>query len=426
MQQMEGYDVVVVGGGPGGFGAAVSAARAGAKTLLIEREGFMGGGATVMMVNPFMPCITSENADKKRFMVNAGIFAEVAARLEKCKAGGLDTKGGCVRFDDEALKLILDEMAAEAGVTVLFHAALYDVQTSQGKVQAIYLAHNSGPIAVGGKVFIDSTGDALLSARAGAQFQFGDEAGKVMPMTLFFVIGGADLPKIPWGELRKLCAEGGKDNPPLVNTNLSCTSIGPSGMIYINAIRIPGNTLDAFDLSRAEAEGRRRVENYVAWLKARVAGFENCYLVKTACHIGVRESRRVVGDYTLTGQDFDRCAKFDDGIACCSYPVDIHQQEQGKVRIEHLPPGEYYQIPYRCLTPKGLTNLLVASRSISCDVRMHSSLRVMPPVMNIGEAAGLAAAMSLPASDVRAIDVKGLRDRLRKSGAAIEPLPMKV
>lgn len=424
MQQMEGYDVVVVGGGPGGVGAAVSAARAGAKTLLVEREGFLGGGATVMMVNPFMPCLTSENAEKKRFVVNAGIFAEILQRLQKRKAGEL-RKGGSANFDDEALKLILDEMAAEAGVTVLFHTALYDVRTEHGRIASVYLAHNSEPIATSGKVFVDSTGDALLSARAGAQFQFGDEQGKVMPMTLFFVIGGADPSMIPWPDLRKLCAEGGKDNPPLINTNLSCTSVGPSGMIYVNAIRIPGNTLDPLDLSRAEAEGRRRVENYVAWLKARVAGFENCFLAKTACHIGIRESRRVVGDYTLTGEDFDKCSKFDDGIACCSYPVDIHQQEQGKVIITHLPPGEYYQIPYRCLTPRGLTNLLVASRSISCDVKMHSSLRVMPPVMNFGEAAGLAAAMSLPAGDVRAINVQELRNRLRRNGAAIEPLAMK-
>jgi hypothetical protein len=422
MTTIDKYDVIVAGGGPGGVGAAVAAARGGARTLLVEREGCLGGGGTTMLVNPFMPYTTDcwrEKGDEK--IVNAGIFMEA---LKALKARGGTSPSDERRFDDEVYKAVLDELAASAGVTVLFHAALFDAQAEAGRVKSIRLAHNNGPITVTGKVFIDATGDALLSAMAGCQVMFGDEDGNVMPMTMNFIVGGVDNSRAPSGlEMRVLAAKGDKDTPALINTNVSCISFCRPGTMHYNAIRIPGNTLDPSDLSRAETEGRRRVHNFVAWLKANVPGYEKCYLVKTGQHIGIRESRRVVGDYVLSGEDFSRCAKFDDGIACSAYPVDIHGQKQGQTRIEHLPPGEYYQIPYRCLTPKGMTNLLVASRSVSADVVAHSSLRTMPIVMNIGEAAGHAAAMSLPAGDVRKIDVQKLRQKIRDNGGVLEAQP---
>ena len=415
------YDVIVVGGGPGGVGAAVAAGRSGAKTLLLEREGCLGGGGTTMLVNPFMPYTTNcwrDRGDEK--VVNAGVFREVLTRL---KARGATNAKDARRFDDEALKVVLDELVAEAGVDVVFHAALFDAEVRDHIVQSVRLAHNHGPVTVEGKVFIDATGDALLAAAAGAKIMFGDEAGRVMPMTLNFLVGGVDHSRMPSSQdLRERASRGDKDTPALINTNLSCTSWVRDGTLHFNAIRVVGNTLDPMDVSRAESEGRRRVANYIAWLRANVSGFEKCYLIKTGAHIGIRESRRVVGDYVLSGDDFTRCAKFDDAIACCAYPVDIHQQAQGQGRIEHVPMGEYYQIPYRCLTPKGLTNLLVAARSISADIVAHSSLRIMPPVMNIGEAAGYASAMSLPGGDVRKIDVKALRDRIRAGGGVLEPV----
>ncbi|MFB3893120.1 MAG: FAD-dependent oxidoreductase [Phycisphaerae bacterium] len=422
MTTIDKYDVIVAGGGPGGVGAAVAASRGGARTLLVEREGCLGGGGTTMLVNPFMPYTTDcwrEKGDEK--IVNAGIFMEA---LKELKARGGTSPDDDRRFDDEAWKVVLDDLVASAGVTVIFHAALYDAQSASGRVQSIRLAHNSGPITVTGKVFIDATGDALLSAMAGCEVMFGNEDGKVMPMTLNFIVGGVDNARAPSGEqMRKLAAKGDKDTPALINTNFSCLSYFRPGTMHFNAIRIIGNTIDPTDLSNAESEGRRRVQNFVAWLKANVPGYEKCYLVKTGQHIGIRESRRVVGDYMLTGEDFSRCAKFDDGIACSAYPVDIHGQKQGQTRIEHLPPGEYYHIPYRCLTPKGMANLLVASRSVSADVVAHSSLRVMPIVMNIGEAAGYAAAMSLPAGDVRKIDVQKLRAKIRAAGGVLEAKP---
>jgi hypothetical protein len=416
------FDVVVVGGGPGGVAAAVSAARKGASTILLEREGCLGGGMTTMMVVPFMPHAARRDAEGKepRMVVNAGFFAEVVERL---KARGAAFERHSTPFDDEAAKVVLDEMAAEAGVTVVFHAALFDVAAGGARVERACFAHNGGPLEVAGKVFIDSTGDALLAAAAGADVQFGNEQGHVMPMTTNFVVGGVDLDRMPeWKDFKAMCLGGGQDTPALLNTNMSCSWGRPDrGWVHFNAIRVGGSTIDPLDLSKAEAEGRQRIENWIQWARTNVSGYENAYLVKSASHIGIRESRRIVGDYMLTYEDWKDCRTFDDGIACCSYDIDVHGHAQGQVRIEHLPPMGFYQVPYRCLTPKGLENLLVASRSISATVEAHSSLRIMPPVMNIGQAAGMAAAMSLPGGDVRGIDVQALRQHIRDAGGVLEP-----
>ena len=421
MKHIDGYDVIVCGGGAGGFPAAVGAARQGARTLLLERAGCLGGAAATMLVHPFMPHLTrTERPEQQGLVVNAGIFAELVERLER--RGAADGAQRCIRFDDEVMKLVLDEMATEAGVVVIFHAALFDAELAGTRIDAVRFAHNGGPIRVGGKVFIDGTGDGLLAFSSGCECAFGDASGTVMPMTLNFIVAGVDTSKVPpISEFRKLAAAGANDDPPLMNTNISCVTVPREGFLHFNAIRIPGNTLEATDLSRCEIEARGRVENFVRWLGARVPGCEKCHLIKTGAHVGIRESRRVLGDYILTGADFRKAAKFDDGIACCSYDIDIHAPEQGRTRIERMGPDQYYQIPYRCLTPKGVENLLVAGRSISADVEAHSSLRIMPTVMCIGQAAGIAAAMSLPPGRVRNIDVHELRRRIRSSGGVLEP-----
>jgi len=419
MKIIEGYDVIVVGGGAGGAAAAICASRGGAKTLLLEREGCLGGAATTMLVHPFMSHETSTGPEgEPPRVVNAGVFREVTDRLVAMGAGRDER---CVKFDDEAMKLVLDELASDAGVEVVFHAALFDVEAEAGRIRSARFAHNSGALRVAGQVFIDATGDSLPAAAAGCECAFGDASGEVMPMTLNFLVGGVDTDSVPFGRLKELTAAGDSDAPPLVNTHLSCVSVPRAGFVHFNAVRIPGNTLEARTLSFAEAEGRRRANNYVAWLRANVPGFENSFLAKTGSHVGIRESRRVIGDYVLTGDDFRRAAKFDDGIACCSYMVDIHHQAPNRTTLAHLPPGEHYQIPYRCLTPKGTENLLIASRGISADVEANSSLRIMPVVMCIGQAAGLAAAMSLPEGDVRGIDVQALRASIRDSGGILEP-----
>jgi hypothetical protein len=420
---IQGYDVIIAGGGPGGVGAAIAAARMGVKTLLIEREGCLGGAATTMLVNPYMADRTKPDPTTNlRRHVNAGVHATMVARLKARNAVYHEEGGGAI-FDDEVLKVVLDEMVAEAGVRVLFHAALHSVETdAAGRVRALMLSHNRGPLRVSGSVFIDSTGDGLLASEAGAQVDTGDAEGRVMPMTLFFAVGGVDLQRWPGRfKIRERVKTGPQDTPPLLNPHLSLAVVAPSGLIYFNAVRIPADTLDPFAVSDAEAEGRRRAENYVAWLRGNIEGFEKAWLVKTGTHIGVRESRRIRGEYLLTYDDWKSARTFSDGIACCCYPVDIHGQQFGQTRMEHLPPGSYYQVPYRSLVPLGLQNVLIASRCISADNVAHSSLRVMPVVSNIGEAAGYAAAMSLPSGLVRAVDPVKLRDTIRANGGILEP-----
>ncbi|MCL2639807.1 MAG: FAD-dependent oxidoreductase [Phycisphaerales bacterium] len=421
MKTIDDYDVIILGGGPGGFGAAVRAGRAGEKTLLIEREGCLGGGGTTMLVNPFMPHTTDCWQKTGEFkVVNAGVYAELLQALTARRATNPNDPR---RFDDESLRVVLDEMISAAGVKVIFHATLFDAKTNNGRIESVRLAHNGGPLTVRGKVFIDATGDSLLAALVGCDVMFGDEQGNgegVMPMTTNFLVGGVDLARVPSAqELKARAARGDKDTPALINTNVSCTSYCREGTMHFNAIRITGNMLDPFELSGAEMEGRRRIENFVAWLKANVPGYENCWLIKVGQHIGIRESRRIRGDYLLTGEDILACRKFDDAISCCAYPVDIHGQNAGECRITHLPAGEYYQIPFRCLTPRGTTNLLVASRGISADVVAHGSLRIMPSVMNIGEAAGEAAVISLPAGEVRYIDVQELQKKIVAAGGVL-------
>jgi len=246
---------------------------------------------------------------------------------------------------------------------------------------------------------------------------YGDDEGKVMNMGLMFTVAAVDTKAMPTtDEVKRMVRAGADDKPALINTMMGTLSIPRPRHVHINAISIPGNPLNPDDLSFAEIEGRRRVDNFVTWLKAKVPGFGRCYLVKTAGSVGIRESRRVRGDYVLTGEDYRRAAKFDDGVAACSYYADRHGRSQGG----RLGPGEYYQIPYRCLTAGSLENLLVVGRCISADTTAQSSLRIMPTSMCTGQAAGIAAAMSLPSGEVRKIDVQGLRRRIVADGGVID------
>ena len=421
---LEDFDVVVIGGGPGGCGAAYRAARCGARTLLVEREGCLGGGATTMLVCPFMPHVTSPGRDgAPPAVVNAGMYSEVTRRLMARDAGSFinqGTKWTAFLFDDESLKVVLDELLAEAGVCVRYHAALFDAHVRDGRIEAVRLAHNGGPLRVGGRVFIDGTGDALLAHMSGCPCQMGNECGEVMPMTLNFVVAGVDTARLlPIAELRRRAMAGPGDQPPLVNTNISCFHALPNGRVHFNVVRVPGNGVDPDSLSRAETEGRRRVQNFVEWLRANIDGFRQCWLAKTGSHIGVRETRRVIGEYVLTLDALQAARKFDDGVALCSYEVDIHRQKPNEGTEIEVPQGDWYDIPYRCLTPKGIANLLMASRSISCDAMTHASLRIMPVVMNVGEAAGIAAAMALPAGDVRRVNIQSLRRRICEAGGVL-------
>jgi hypothetical protein len=369
------YDVVVVGGGPGGVCAAVGAAKEGAEVLLIERYGFLGGMATAGLVNPFMPyAIGGER-------LTSAVFNELLDRLED--AGAL-AAGGTV-FDDEWMKIILDRMVQEHSVDLLLHSTFAGVEMDGRRITRVQTMGKSGHTCAAATMFVDSTGDGDLATRAGAPVEIGrPKDGLCQPMTLCFRIGSvAGEPSAR--QLRKelteiflAAKEAGEIDLPREDVLLFAT-MAPH-IFHFNTTRvIKRDATSVLNMTAAELEGRRSPR------------FKDAYLIKTAAQIGVRESRRVMGEYVLTAGEVVEACKFADGIARSNYPIDIHNPTGEGTVIQRPPPGEFYEVPYRCLVPKGVENLLIGSRCISATHEAHASLRIMPVVAGIGEAAGIAA-----------------------------------
>ena len=415
-------DVVVAGGGPGGLCAAVAAARNGAKVALIERYGFLGGMATAGLVNPFMPF------HLKGEPMTRGIFEEWIDGMRR-RDGYVD-KGRLSRniIGAEAAKASAMELVRKAGVQLMLHAFVDNVllDDSGSKIRHLCLAAKQR-IAAAGKIFIDATGDADVAYLSGVPCEVGrDEDHAVQPMTLCFRMRGLDWSKMPapadkdaraaFNDLYVQAKQRGVIRCP--RENLLYFQCVRDDEIHFNQTRVVGrNATDPFDLTAAEIDAREQVEKFVDWLRAEVPAFKDAYLSETAPQIGIRETRRIRGLYTLTGDDVLSARKFADGIARTDYPIDIHSPTGEGTIIKHVPAGDWYEIPYRCLIPRKIDNLLVASRSISSDHAAHSSLRVMPPVAGIGEAAGTAAAICLK-SGCRPADLppERLVDKLIEQG----------
>lgn len=391
MAKKKEYDVVVAGGGLGGVSAAYSAAKAGASVLLVEKYGFLGGMATAGLVNPFM----SYRVRRKK--ISSPVFNELLKRMKA--EGALDRKGRI--FDDEILKVVLDRMMSDAGADVLFHALLTGARVRNERIESARIRLKEGGINVKGKIFIDATGDGDLAAFAGCRYEKGrKEDGLCQPMTLCFRIGniaepeGADAWSFIREELNRVfldAKEAGIVDQPRENILLFKTLV--PGVYHFNTTRVTGEDgTRSLDLSRAEAEARRQAHELFGLFKAKSLRFANAWLVKTAAQIGVRETRRIKGLYTVTEEDVLSARKFGDGIARSSYPVDIHNPAGAGTIIKKVPAGDYYEVPYRALLPEGTENLITGSRCVSSTHEAHSSLRIMPVVSAIGEAAGRAAA----------------------------------
>ncbi len=417
-------DIVVVGGGPSGIGAALAAARNGAKVLLLEQYGALGGLATAGLVPMFAPTTDGER------MIYGGLFAEI--NREMCARMGAEVKDKSWQaIDPEILKRLLDELAAAAGVHVLFGVKVCEAEVEDGRIRAILAATSMGLRKVTGRMFIDATGDGLLAALSGVAFEYGDEQGRTMSPTLCAQFANIDFARVEesnrngvsdrsiWHEMLA------KGTAPLPEHHFVCmkqitgsTASSNLGHIY------GGNGLDEKELTRGYAEGRKVVRVFEEFYRKYVPGFENAVLVSTASLLGVRETRRIRGEYRMTVEDYKNRAVFEDEIGRCCYPIDIHSastnaEEQKKVeetlartRFHH---GESYGIPYRAMIPVGIANLLVPGRALSADRAIQSSLRVMPPCFVTGQAAGIAAKLAV--SDVRDVDVRGMRSRLAELGA---------
>ncbi|MNC21961.1 FAD dependent oxidoreductase [compost metagenome] len=341
-----------------------------------------------------------------------------------------------VPIEPEKLKRVYDDLVTGAGATVLFHTFLAAVEADgDGKVQTLLVANKAGLQALEAKVFVDCTGDADLAAWAGAGYMKGSEkSGQLQPATHCFALGNVDEYAYRTGP--NLHGEN-KASPiydivkagqyPLIPDFHMCNNLTGPRTVGFNAGHLwEVDNTDPYTVSAAMIQGRRMAEAYCSALaEYQPAAFGNAYVAATGALMGIRETRRIEGDYVLTAEDYVGRRSFPDEICRNSYFIDIHGSEEeektgaNSQALRHYGPGESHGIPYRCLTPKKLRNVLVAGRSISCDRRVQGSVRVMPACLATGEAAGLAAALAakLPEGDVHQVDTALLRRRLREEGA---------
>lgn len=413
------WDALVVGGGLTGVAAAVAARRQGLEVLLLEKAGFLGGAPGTMLINPFMPYSTT--VDGQRFALSRGFFAELQELLRE--VGGYQGPG---REDihEEYLKLALDRLVVREGVRVLFHATLCGVEKSGETIVALQAATKAGTLRFTARRYLDCTGDADLAVMAGCPYQLGRGDGLCQPMTLCFRIGNVDIPvfrenrQLMQDRYKQLKAEGKIKNP---RENVLVFNTLVDGMLHFNTTRVVRhNPVDPLDVTRAEMAAREQMFEICHFLREQVPGFEHSQLVYSAGEIGVRESRKIVGEYVLTQEDLVACTKFPDRIAAGNYDIDIHNPEGSGTSHYYFAPGTWYTIPYRSLLPLKAGNLLVAGRCISATHEAQASIRILPIVATLGQAAGVAAAVSLRAGVVpREADVAEIQRILTREGAFI-------
>ena len=427
------YDVIVAGGGFTGVAAAIAAARGGCEVLLLEESNSLGGSATRGLVNPFMPYFTPihPKEGETRKYLSRGIFEEITHRVAQLtkEVHGEDAKYTTQpynTFSEEYLKVVLNRMVTEAGVKVLFHTSVIGANADNGKLSSIIIYNASGVTTLEAESFIDCTGDADLATQAGFPFHLGRDSDHLcQPMTLCFRVGDVDIPRFnafrpQMQALYKEWQAAGKIKN--IRENVLVFSTISDTVLHFNTTRVVKlNPTDAEDISKAEMLAREQVWEMFIFLREAVQGCENCQLLSTAMQIGVRESRMIEGEYTLTKDDLLECRKFEDGIATCNYDIDIHNPEGTGTSHYYFAPHTYYNIPYRCLIPKGAVNLLVAGRCISSDHDAQASYRIMPTVCNLGEAAGEAAALAHELGcSTRDVPTNELRARLVANGAVVD------
>ena len=428
------YEVVVLGGGPAGLAAALAAARAGRSTIIIERYGFFGGAGTAAGLSTF--CGLHAVVHGKHEQVVHGIADDVLARL--AAMDGLNQPHLTVQnqitalsYDISAFKIAADDLMADARVEVLFHAFGTGVaMADEHRIDAVLVETKSGRFAVRGKVFVDGSGDGDLAAWAGVPYDVGDGAGNMLYPSTMFRINGVDPGKAgrAWEIIPGLmdaAEQQGRKFPrkkPIVRPQRNPIEWRAN----LTQIKNPSGTavsgIDARELSYGEVEGRRQCWDVFQFIKENTPGFEQSYIVEIAPQIGIRETRRIHGEYTLTDQDILGCRDFPDTIGIQGWPVEAHIK--GDVKFVFTPPSArgFNEIPYRIIVPQKIDNLLVAGRCASMSHEGQSSARVSGPCFIMGQAAGTAADLALGMGVApRASDGAQLQQRLRAAGANLGP-----
>lgn len=445
-------DVLVVGAGPGGLAAAVAAARNGADVLLAEDAGFVGGN----LAQPGLQLLASHMADGRA--VIGGFAEELVDRL--VALGGAIPRDPCpklgslVAYDHQLLKCVALEILHEAGVRLLLETRSVDVVARDGRIEAVLVENKSGRGALAASVVVDSTGDADIVMRAGGACVKGSDEGTLQPGSMLFRLGGVRVDEL----VDHLAAHPAEifpiGNPPVGTFpieyfrrpgNWTLTGLGetaarakaqgdfPPDLSYVNLFPMPRRDqigvnaakvfgLDATradDVTRADVEGHLKVLQMLRFFRCHVPGFEDCVLLDVGVRVGVRESRRIVGRYALSAADVLEGRRFDDVIARGCNAIDVHQP--GGVRSKFVILKAPYDIPYRCLLPADMENVLVAGRPISCDRNAFGSVRVMTHCLALGQAAGTAAALAAARRQApHEIDVVQLQSTLAAQGQILE------
>jgi len=428
------YEVVVVGGGPAGVAAALAAGRAGRSTICIERYGFLGGAGTAAGLSTF--CGLHAVVHGKHEQIVHGIADDILERLQAMD--GLNTPHLTIQnqitaqaYDISAFKIAADDLIAAARVHMLFHAvATGVVMADERRIEAVFVETKSGRFAVRGQIFIDGSGDGDLAAWAGVPYEVGDGAGNMLYPSTMFRINGVDPAKAgrAWELIPGLMEEAEKKGrrfprkKPIVRPQRNPIEWRAN----LTQIKNPSGTavsgIDARELSYGEVEGRRQCWDTFQFIKENTPGFENAYIVEIAPQIGIRETRRIRGEYVLTDTDILGCHDFADTIGVQGWPVEAHIK--GDVKFVFAPPTSrgFNEIPYRIIVPQKVDNLLVAGRCASMSHEGQSSARVSGPCFIMGQAAGTAADLALKAHVApRALDVAALQRQLRADGANLGP-----
>lgn len=412
------YDVIVCGAGSAGVAAACSAAREGARVLLLERHGYGGGIMTAAMIHTFDAV---KSCRDHNITVVAGFAGELLEEIRTL--GGLatdDNPGEALVVHPEMHKVALDRLLERHGVTTLYHAPVCGVMAKDHQLVGVEAALRDGRARLHGSVIIDGTGDAEVAYLAGVPFSIDEE---LQPMTYHFRVGGV-APEPNWQQWEKISRQA------LAAAHLAGeikTYGGPwvirvnAGEISLNTTRVYGNPVDPVELSAADRSARAQMLQIWGILRRRAPELARSYILCGASQLHIRESRKIHGDYTLTEDDLRRGKRFPDAIAVGAWPIDIHPSD-GRVGVHpHKDDAPVpYEIPYRCLIPQGIDGLLVAGKPIATTHRAHGSTRVPGTSIATGQAAGVAAALAARERVVpRHVNVSSLRECLLKQNAIV-------